>query len=205
MTDYFALLNVPRRAWLDEESLKARFLEVSAQAHPDRAHEAGEHERQKANERFAELNAAYTCLREPKARLAHLFELETGARPKEVEQILPGTMELFMEVSQLCRQVDAFLAERARVTSPLIKVEMFEHAQDWTGKLNALQQKLNSRRKELLAELKDIDAAWMAAPATGPSRAASLPLAQLEKAGREFSYAGRWTAQVQERVVQLAF
>src|SRR5580765_7856135 len=109
MTDYFALLGVPRRPWVDEEALKARFLELSAGAHPDRVHEAGADEKQRANARFAEVNAAYTCLREPKSRLAHLFELETGGRPKEVEQILPGTMELFMEVGQLCRQVDAFL------------------------------------------------------------------------------------------------
>ncbi len=205
MTDYFAVLDVTRRPWVDEESLKARFLEASAEAHPDRVHEAGETEKQRANERFAELNAAYTCLREPKTRLAHLFELETGARPKEVEQILPGTMELFMEVGQLCRQVDAFLAERAKVSSPVLKVEIFERAQEWTEKLNALQRKLNSRRQGLMAELREMNAAWEAALAGGPGRAVSLPLAQVEKAGREFSYVGRWSAQVQERIVQLAF
>jgi len=203
--DWFALLGVPRRPSIDEDVLKARFLELSAVAHPDRTHDADAEEKQRANESFAEMNAAYTCLREPKSRLAHLFELETGARAKEVEQVLPEAMELFIEVGGLCRKVDAFLAERARINSPLLKVEMFERAQEWTEQLQALQRKLNSRRDGLMAELRAMNSAWETAPAKGPGHQSSLPLRRLEEAAREFSYLGRWSAQVQERIVQLAF
>src|SRR5438067_139698 len=106
MTDYFALLGQPRLPWLDGDSLKAKFLELSATVHPDRVHDGSEIEKQSSHQRSAELNAAYNCLREPKTRLQHLLELEAGAKPKQVEQISPGTMELFMKIGQLCREVD---------------------------------------------------------------------------------------------------
>src|SRR5882724_11955433 len=120
MTDYFALLNEPRRPWLDPESLKTKFFERSAAVHPDRVHGASEAEKQLANQHYVELNAAYNCLREPKTRLQHLLELE-GAKPKDIQVVLSGTMELLIEVGQLCRAADAFITERASVTSPVLK------------------------------------------------------------------------------------
>ena len=68
MTDYFALLDEPRRPWLEPDSLKARFLALSAEVHPDRLHNAPEAQKQAANQQCAELNSAYRCLREPKER-----------------------------------------------------------------------------------------------------------------------------------------
>ena len=122
MADYFALLAEPRRPWLDPELLKAKFHALTASVHPDRVHRGTESEKQAANQRYAELNAAYHCLLEPKDRLRHLLELERGDRVEEVQQISSGTMDLFMEISDLCREADAFLAETASVTSPLLKV-----------------------------------------------------------------------------------
>ena len=124
MSDAFALLNEPRRPWLDAEALKQKVLPLSSAVHPDRFHSAPEAERQQATTRYTELNAAYNTLREPKERLLHLLELE-AAKPKDVQRIPPGTMDLFVEVGQLCRDVDAFIVEQAKVTSPLLKVQMF--------------------------------------------------------------------------------
>src|SRR5436309_5157524 len=104
MTDYFALLGEPRRPWLDPEKLKAKFLALSAEIHPDRFHSAPAAEKQATHERFPRLNAAYQVLREPKDRLRHLLELELSAKPAEVQQTSPGAMELFMEVGRLCRE-----------------------------------------------------------------------------------------------------
>src|SRR6266571_3501873 len=103
MTDYFALLGQTRLPWLDSDSLKSKFLEISATVHPDRVHGASEIEKQSSHQRSAELNAAYNCLREPKTRLQHLLELEAGAKPNDIQQLPSGTMELFIEVGQLCR------------------------------------------------------------------------------------------------------
>ena len=77
MTDYFALFQEPRRPWLEPEALKATFLALAAAAHPDKQPAADPAEKLKASRRYAELNAAYHCLTEPKLRLLHLLELIT--------------------------------------------------------------------------------------------------------------------------------
>jgi curved DNA-binding protein CbpA len=206
MTDYFALLNEPRQPMIEVEPLKQRFLQLSSAVHPDRFHQAGEEERQQANQRYAELNAAYNCLKETKHRLLHLIELESGAKPKDVQRIPPGTMDLFVEVGQLCREADGFLAERAQVTSPMLKVQMFHKGLEWTDKLNHVQQKVNGKRDELGVELAQMNPRWAQAPPAGsPDRPGQLPLERLEQIYRIFSYIGRWTEQIQERLVQLAF
>src|SRR4051794_20311166 len=109
MLDYFALLDEPRRPWIEPDQIRSKFLTLSAQVHPDRVHGADEATRQAAQARYAELNAAYNCLREPRDRLRHLLELELGAKPKDVQGVPPDLMALLMEVSRLCREVDAFL------------------------------------------------------------------------------------------------
>lgn len=206
MTDNFALLNEPRLPWIDPDLLKQRFLPLSAPFHPDRVHGGSEAEKLSANQRYAELNSAYNCLREPKERLLHLLELESGAKPSDIQKIPPGTMDLFVEVGQTCRDADAFLAEKSKVTSPLLKVQMFERGHEWTDKLNGLQQKINAKREALSAELREMNSTWQKAPSIGsPERASALPLERLEQVYRTFSYIARWSEQIQERVVQLSF
>jgi len=205
VTDAFALLDEPQRPWLDPEALKQKFLPLSSAVHPDRFHSASETERHQATTRYGELNAAYNILREPKERLLHLLELEAGAKPKDVQRIPPGTMDLFVEVGQLCRDADIFIAERSKVTSPLLKVQMFERGMEWTDKLQDLQQRIYAKRDEIAAELQQMNAVWDSAPAYGsPHRAAALPLERLEQIYRVFSYIARWSEQIQERNVQLA-
>ena len=205
MIDAFALLNEPRRPWLDAEALKQKFLALSSEVHPDRTHNASDLEKQATNTRYAELNAAYNTLREPRDRLLHLLELEQGAKPSDIQRIPPGTMDLFVEVGQLCRDIDAFLAERKNVTSPLLKVQMFERGMEWTDKLQALQLRINAKRDELAAELQQMNAIWESPPAAGsPDRMKALPLERLEQIYRVFSYIARWSEQTQERNVQLA-
>lgn len=206
MLDCFLLLNEPRRPWLDTDALKTKFLALSAESHPDRFHGVGDEEKREVNQRFAELNAAFNCLRDPKARLLHLLELESGGKPKDVQRIPPGTMDLFVEVGQLCREVDAFLAEKSQVTAPMLKVPIFERAMEWTDKLKALQQKIDAKRDDLNAELQQLNPLWAAVPPTGdPARRQTLPLERLEQTYRILSYIGRWTEQIQERSVLLSF
>jgi hypothetical protein len=205
MSDSFALLNEPRRPWLDVEVLKQKFLPLSSAVHPDRTHNASEAEKQASTVRYAELNAAYNTLREPRDRLLLLLELELGAKPRDVQRIPPGTMDLFVEVGQICRDVDAFLAQQKNVTSPLLKVQMFERGMEWTDKLQALQQRIIAKRDELAGELQQMNAVWESAPTIGsPERIAALPLERLEQIYRVFSYIARWSEQIQERNVQLA-
>ena len=206
MTDNFALLDEPRRPWLDPDALKVKFLSRYTEVHPDRLLNSSEVESISANERFSGLNTAYNCLREPKERLLHLLELELGAKPKDVQKTPADLSELFFEVGQVCRDVDTFLAEKAAVASPLLKVKMFEQAMEWADKLNVLRQKISVKRDGLAGELRTMNAAWEAATALGlVARRLALPLERLEQIYRTFSYITRWTDQLQERVVQLSF
>jgi hypothetical protein len=208
MLDNFALLNEARRPWLEAEPLKQKFLALSSAIHPDRSHEAGAAEREAATRRFAELNAAWQCLREPKERLGHLLELELGARPADAQDVPPAAMDLFFETGRICREADAFLAAKSKTTSPVVKAQMFARGMELAGRLNELRQVILRRREELLAELPRLNAAWEAAPvpeAVGAERAAFLPLELLERIYRMLSYIARWTGQIEERVVQLSF
>jgi DnaJ-domain-containing protein 1 len=200
MTDYFTLLNEPRRPWLEPESLKEKFLTLSATVHPDRAHHLGDAERAAAQERYTELNAAYNCLREPKERLRHLLELELGPLPKDVQRIPSALMDLSLEVGKACREADAFLAEKARATSPLLQVSFFQRGEEFTDNLQALRQKVNALNDRLTDELKQIDAAWQSG---AEPRKPLLP--RLQELHGLFGYFARWTAQIQERTVRLSF
>ncbi|MGH7939579.1 MAG: DnaJ domain-containing protein [Limisphaerales bacterium] len=199
MTDYFDLLNEPRRPWLDSDLLKQKFLSLSAKAHPDKVHPANESEKQAASKTFAELNAAYHCLALPKLRLLHLMQLERGTKPGDIQQIPPPVADLFTQVAAICRDADRFLAEKAKIISPLLQVQRFERGQEWLDTLNTFQKKLGVFQDELLVKLKSLDAQWTA---DGSNRAELLN--GLESLYRLFSYLNRWSAQIQERLVQLS-
>lgn len=197
MTDYFALLNEPRRPWLDAEALKAKFLGRSAAIHPDRVHASSEGDKLAANQHYTELNAAYTCLREPRSRVRHLLELELGAKPSDLTNVPDDLMELFFSVGKVFREVDALLAEKGKATSPLLQVEFFERGQDWMEQLGALRAKIAARRDVLLSELQGLDAGWEAAT--------PKPTEALLRIWRLLSFYDRWLTQIQERMVQLSF
>lgn len=197
MTDHFALLHEPRRPWLEPEALKDKFLRLSAEVHPDRVHQASASDKLSANRRFTELNAAYGCLREPRDRLRHLLELERGGKPSDLTDVPEDLLELFVAVGRLLRAVDAFAAEKARATSPLLQVQFFERGEEWLEKLRAMQQSVNARRDPLLNELKALDARW--------EDGGQKPWERLLAIWRLLSFYDRWRAQLQERAVSLSF
>jgi DnaJ-domain-containing protein 1 len=198
MTDYFALLEEPRRPWIDAELLKEKFLSRSSQVHPDRVHGAPESDRKNADTRYAELNAAFNCLREPKDRVRHLFELELGRRPADIENIPAALMDFAFEIGRACKMADTLLAEKAKVTSAILKVQFFERGQASVDGLNALQRRINEQRGLLLDELKAMNPEW-------ESATREKPLKRLEEIYRLLGYFARWSEQLQERVVQLSF
>ncbi|MBN8246009.1 MAG: hypothetical protein J0L84_01045 [Verrucomicrobia bacterium] len=205
MTDAFALLSEPRRPWLDPDVLKSRVLPLLAGTHPDRVHGGSEPERLAANARHAELNEALNLLKEPRDRLLHLYSLEAGEKPRDIQRIPPGTMDLFVEVGQLCRDLDAFLKRKAEASSPMVRVALMEEGFSWLDRVQDLQARVNVRRDALVSELQQLNAIWEAAPPVNdPARRSALPLERLEQLYRSMSYVARWTGQLQERLVGLA-
>lgn len=198
MTDYFALLNERRRPWLDSESLKGKFVALSTQTHPDRHYADAPAARGDDTAEFAELNAAFNCLRDPKDRLRHLLTLETGAKPKDLHEMPPDLVELFMKVGQFNRQIAEFLAERAKVKSAIMQVSFFEKAQSWTEQVVGLQKTIAARQDAVLQHVRTLDACWEA----GEDHLPLLP--ELEQSWRLLSFLSRWSGQLQNAMVQLS-
>lgn len=198
MIDYFALFDEPRRPWLDAGNLKEKFLALSGGLHPDRQHSAPEAERLAATRRFSELNAAYNCLRDPKDRIRHLLELERGPKPGRIESVPPELMDYFAEVGGVCRNVDAFLAEKAKAPSAILKAQFFQRGLEWSDKINALLAKINDSTLALNTELRQMNSSW--APVKDLK---DLPLDRLEDIHRLLVYFGRWTSQLQQRNARL--
>ncbi len=201
MTDYFVLFDEPRHPWLEPESLKAKYLELAAEAHPDKKPAADPAEKLKASRRYAELNAAYHCLTEPKLRLLHLLELELGTKPKDVQPIPPALAGMFTDVATLCRSAGEFLVEKGKAASPLLQVQLFERAQEWVERLRALQTRLARLYDQLVEELKSLDRLWTAKTQPGGR---TSELNRLEELYRLFSYFNRWNGQIQELIVELS-
>lgn len=202
--DLFQVIEELRRPWLEEEELKAKFLRLSTPVHPDRFHGSTSPEAVEAGKRYVDLNTAYQTLRSARSRLLHLLELESGQRPADIQRIPPGTFDLFVEIGQMCRDVDAFLSKRAAVTSPMLKVGLFQEGLQWTERIKDLQGRVGQKAQALEQELREMNVHWEKAPAVGiPGRAESLPLPRVEEMYRILSYTTRWNGQLQERMVQL--
>jgi hypothetical protein len=194
--DYFALLDEPRKPWIDTGLLKDKFMEMSARSHPDKFPQATPEERERISARYAELNAAYQCLSHTRDRLLHLIELETGKPPSDVQRIPPGTSDLFMQIGQTCAQAAAFLEKTPQSDSPILKAKRFVEQMEWTDKLTELQDRLNEISSKLEEELKQMN--------SDLDNGAPLPLERLEEIYRSASYINRWTDQIREKLVQLA-
>lgn len=201
MPDYFALLDEPRRPWLDAEALKQKFLARSTDVHPDRVHGASEVDKRAANQLYTDLNAAYVCLREPRHRLRHLLELELGHKPADLQEMPAELANLFMEIAATCREADGFLARQSLVTSPLLHAQSFAEVQHWTERLIVLQRIITGHHEKLLTCLRALDAAWCERASDPASRAALLP--ELENNCRQLGFFPRWNGQIQERLVRL--
>ena len=194
----FDLFQEIPRPYLDPRTLKSKFLKLSAPLHPDRVHHLSEEEKREATQRFSELNAAYLVLREPWNRLNLLLELETGSKPKDIQKIPPGTMDLFVEVGQFCRDLDAYLlARNPAETSSLLKAVTICAQGKWLAKLQTIRAQVEAKATSTLAELQKLDAEWMAT-----TNHKSL-LERLENIARLFSYFTRWSQQLGDRRILL--
>ncbi len=185
----FALLGIEAAPMVEADALKQRYSALAGEHHPDRA---APEARAAAEASSQAINRAYQTLREPKARLAHLYELATGAPPPDIVKLAPGTMELFVEIGTGCREVDTFLAARAKMASAVEKAGLAVEEMQAQEKVQALQQKLGAWAENLEQELAALDADW---------RTGKKDLEKLEALYRRYSYLARWRQQLEERML----
>jgi curved DNA-binding protein CbpA len=195
MTDHFALLNQPRRPWLDPDKLKQAFHSQSLRAHPDTHAQAGSPI--EAEAAFARLNEAYQVLQEPKSRLHHLLSLEGSSPPApRADSIPPGVEELFPVVATVLQDADSVLQKASRssnaLSRSLLKTEVLQSEQRIGQALEGL---LDLERKAI-AQLQQINEAW--------EREDGNHLSELRGLYLQFSYLTRWTSELREKQMQLS-
>ena len=191
--DGFALLGEPRRPLLDPERIRDTFHRLSRTEHPDQQAAAAGSGPAAA---FARLNQAQGTLRDPKARLRHLLELEyPQVRLTGPASVPPSLADLFAPIHGLLREVDEVLARKAAAPSALAKAllarsefALRERAEERLAEVDALQA-------AALAELRAFDARWEPRP---PDAAAVL-----HDFYQRFAYLSRWGDQLRERLFQL--
>jgi hypothetical protein len=186
MQDQFAIFNEPRRPWLDEERLKAKFHTLTVEHHPDVA--SGK------NDVFSTINLAYETLRNPRTRLKHLLELEA---PELVARHLPAPAaigNLFLDMGERTQRLTVFLKKRTFASSALTKAMLMNEQLQLQEDLEAWLEVLESEKRRWLEKLPGLDAEW-----TNENRSAA-PLAEVAQA---LGYLDKWTAQIREGVVRL--
>lgn len=214
MTDHFAVLGEARRPWLEEDALKERFLELTSQHHPDVAHaanaadaanEAGQSGQPTAVD-FSAINLAYQTLRDPRARLRHLLELEleaagenASAEPKH--QAPPEAINaLFARMGTIKMKSDTFLQKRGAATSAVAKALLLPEQFALQEELEEWLAELEGERLANLALLPSLDTLWLAGRSHPQHKEVVATLGQMVQL---FGYLDRWIAQIRELLVKL--
>ena len=199
MTDFFAVLGLERRPWLEPDVIKEAFHQQSLAVHPDRVHGADEITRRTAEERYAMLNAAQQCLREPKERLLHLVQLERGRKPGDMRSLPEGLMQLFGDVNTVLRASEKVMHQRQAATSALLRAQTLQAALPLLQQMESLQSQLQARRDALLTEARAADSTWRTVSPTDRE----VTLDAIEGLYHQFGFVDRWLGQLRERTVQL--
>lgn len=186
MADYFAILGLPRRPWLDPEHLKNAFHQRAATEHPDVAGSESQN--------FSLLNVAYSTLRDPKSRLQHLLDLEAPEFSQLGSQAPAELGTLFMQVGQTQQKANLFLAKYAAASSPLQKALMSSQKFELLEELETCLASLNTTEEAAVLEAKTLDATWHL------KRDYQL----LQKCCLKLSYLGRWHGLLSESIARLA-
>ena len=187
MTDYFAVLDQPRRPWLDPDELKQAFHRKSRELHPDSgslsAAEAG----------FTELNEAHQVLQEPKRRIQHLLTLEDRA-PARDASVPPDLADLFPIVASVTHEAEALAQKMTAATNPLSRSLLKSPLLAVQNRIAETLQRIRELHEMADAELQRLNDVETAGEARW---------SQLHQLYLRFSYLARWIAELQEKQVRL--
>lgn len=194
--DPFALLDLPRRPWLEADAVKAAFHRLGRELHPDASGPGGD------AGRFAALNEAQATLSDPRRRLSSLLTLEFGDTASSAPAPVPaGLGDLVFPTQGLLQAADNFLARKAAATGALARALLAR--EEWTlrEQVETRLAELEARHADALDDLRRFDAegGW---GDPGAPRPPDAP-ATLRGLRDRLSYLGRWTEQFRERLFQL--
>ena len=195
MVNHFARFGFEPRPWIDAELLKQRFLELTAETHPDKAAPA---EKADFEKNFQQLNESYQIIRSTRARLLHLLELSGLPKQEHVQNVPPDALEFFAQVAAVTKDADNLIKEKLASSSPMLKVQLMERALEQATAIQSLQEELRGRIGLIEDRLQILSRDW-----TEPPSVAGLN--SLKECAAALGFLDRWTAQLQERVGSLTF
>jgi curved DNA-binding protein CbpA len=187
--DYFALLEQPRRPWLDLEQLKAKHQQLTLAAHPDRP------DSDRVAIDFAAINQAYRVLSDPKQRLQHLLRLED--RDASGTQSVPDELlGLFGRIGTFIQEIDSLLGKLKTTNSALTKSLLRSEVISAGKRAEEFLEEVENLYQKALEDLRESDKAWETHPVE--------VLDELKGLLNRFAYLGRWIEQLREGQFQLS-
>jgi hypothetical protein len=189
MPDYFAILQQPRRPWLDSEALKERFHRQTAESHPDVAGGGDDGD-------FAAFNAAYTALRDPASRLRHLLELEAPDLLAPSQEIPTDLTDLFMRIAGFRRALDVFRKKESAASSSLARALLAGERLALSDQGDGVRAGLEAAYDAAMETLRAIDSDWKRDPR--PTDAVE----RLAALHHQCAYLSKWRSQLAEALSQ---
>ena len=161
MTDHFAVLDQPRRPWLDLGELKERYQELARSEHPDQKGRSavGPGRRPEAPPTFGEINEAYRVLSEPRLRLRHLLTLE-GKTPQANEPLSPALMDLFSRTATAINEIDRVLQKWKAADNALTKSLLQPEVLKARRQTEELLAGLEKHHANAVGEIRELDTIW---------------------------------------------
>lgn len=183
MTDAFAELGLERRPWLDPQTIRSRYHELAARAHPDKA--GGD------EAVLVRLNSARRTLSSHGLRLSHLAAL---AFPGSLPPPAPAPdWDVFLRVATVAGEAKSAAEKKARASSALETAVAATKISALKNELSNVERLTAAHRAELESATREADRTW---PSTGPD--------VLWKLAEQWTFWNRWNEALREAETLLA-
>lgn len=194
LINHFARFGLSPHPWVDSGLLKQRFLELSAQSHPDKV---GSGDKVCAEREFQSLNESFNILRNTRSRILHFLEISGVPKQEHLQTVPASALAFFPEVAAATKEADSLINEKSGASSPMVKAQLMEKSLDHLDAMQQLQQKLRAEAECIESRHKSH---------VFPSgQADSANLHTLSEDAAALGFFDRWQAQLQERIGALAF
>ncbi len=178
--DYFALLEVPRQPWLEEEMVRTQFQRLAATAHPDGGAED--------SARFVELNEAWQTLRSPTSRLRYYLDLTHPGAVQTTGGMAGANADLFLEIADAQQQAGSFAVRLGAANSSLARAVLETERVALQTRLEDLASRVSEQTKSIHEQV----------------RSGTLDPTQLALALHQLVFLEKWSKQLRERLLGLA-
>ena len=121
--NYFELFGLPISFKVDTKQLRAAFMVIQRDSHPDKFTQANEFEKDEALEKSAIANKAFTLLQNPTAILPYVLEIKGFLEAEEKYALSPAFLMEMMELNEAWMDAD----DEAAKEQVLTKVKNIEN------------------------------------------------------------------------------